>query len=107
MGRVVQACYRPKGEEHVAALEALVREHVPVLRAEGLVTDRAPIVVRSTDGTIIEIFEWVDDAAVEAAHTNPAVRVLWERFDAVSEHVTLAALPEARAPFATFDPLEG
>ena len=58
-----------KGWGEGARLE-LVRNHLPPLRAEGLVTDRAPILMRTADGTVVEIFEWVSQEAIAGAHGN-------------------------------------
>ena len=58
MASISVACYRPKPGCEEELLE-LVRNHLPPLRAEGLVTDRPSIVMRTADGTVIEIFEWV------------------------------------------------
>lgn len=88
------------------ALLELIREHVPTLRSEGLATDREPVVLRSEDGSFIEIFEWESARAIEAAHTNPVVAALWERFARVSEYGTLADLPEAQRPFGAFELIE-
>jgi hypothetical protein len=41
--------------------------------------------MRSADGTIIEIFEWVSQEAIAGAHSNSAVLALWKRFEAVAE----------------------
>jgi hypothetical protein len=54
MGSISVACYKPRPGFEQALLE-LVRNHLPPLRAEGLVTDRAPIVMRTADGTIVEV----------------------------------------------------
>ncbi len=105
MGRIVIAVYRPKpGQE--AALMAAVSDHLKILRQEGLVTDREPTVMRAEDGTVLEVFEWVSDAAVEAAHANPAVGALWARFEVACNYVRLADLHESQAPFATFDAVD-
>jgi hypothetical protein len=46
--------YRPKpGREE--ELLRLVRARVPTLRREGLATERAPVILRAKDGTIIEV----------------------------------------------------
>jgi hypothetical protein len=58
VGSISVACYKPRPGREEALLE-LVRNHLPPLRSEGLVTERAPIVMRCADGTIVEIFEWV------------------------------------------------
>jgi hypothetical protein len=72
MGSISVACYKPNAGCEGALLQ-LVRNHLPPLRAEGLVTNRAPIVMRASDGTIIEVFEWVSQDAIAGAHSNPAV----------------------------------
>src|ERR1700731_5079052 len=89
MGSISVPCYKPKPGCESALLE-LVRGHLTPLRAEGLVTDRASIVMRAADGTIIEIFEWVSQEAIAGAHSNPAVLNLWKRFEAVCTYETPA-----------------
>jgi hypothetical protein len=54
MGSISVACYEPRLGREEALLE-LVRNHLPPLRTEGLVTEHAPIVMRCADGTIVEI----------------------------------------------------
>ena len=102
MPEYVIAAYRPKpGQE--AELLACVRDHHPILRKEGLVTGREVTVLRAPDGVIVEIFEWKSKEAIEAAHKNAAVMVLWNRFSACSTFATLAELPGAAKPFPTFE----
>jgi hypothetical protein len=101
---IVIVAYRPKpGKE--ADLLQLTREHVPLLRAEGLATDHPVTVCRTTDGTIVEVFEWAP-GAVERAHTNPIVLKLWERYATACDIVPLTSLPEASNMFASFTPVE-
>ncbi|MGQ0602424.1 MAG: hypothetical protein ACT4QE_12110 [Anaerolineales bacterium] len=105
MGRVVIPVYRPKpGKE--AELLAAVRDHLRVLRGEGLVTDRAPVVMRAQDGSIVEVFEWQSAEAIERAHHNPEVHKLWARFEAACEYTTLSSLSEASQMFAEFELVE-
>lgn len=71
MGSISVACYRPKSGREQALLE-LVRNHLPPLPAEGLVTARAPIVMRHrAEGAIVEIFEWASQETIMSAHKNP------------------------------------
>jgi hypothetical protein len=93
--------YRPHpGQE--AALAAAVADHVPILRAAGLATDREPVIARAKDGTVVEVFEWASEQAVTLAHADEVVRALWERFEAVCEYVPLRELPETAGLFASF-----
>lgn len=85
---------------------ALVRSRVPNLRQEGLVTDRQPVIMRSRDGTIIEVSEWKSREAIDAAHKNPNVLAMWNRFFAVCDCVPLNTLVEAQEMFAAFKAIE-
>ena len=62
-GVIVIVAYRPKPGKEKETLE-LVRSRVPTLRKEGLVTDRAPTIMRARDGTIIEVSEWKSNEAI-------------------------------------------
>lgn len=105
MGRVVIVAYHPR-EGREDDLLGAIRDHVPTLRAEGLATRREPLILRSGDGTYLEIFEWASSEAIEAAHENAVVQAMWERFAEASEYRTLASLPEASEVFAEFEPVE-
>jgi quinol monooxygenase YgiN len=97
--------YRPKPGREQELLE-LVRNRVPTLRKEGLVTDRVPTIMRSRDGTIVEVSEWKSQEAIDAAHRNPNVLAMWDKFFAICECVPLNTLPEAADMFAGFTPVE-
>ncbi len=103
-GVVVIVAYRPKpGKEN--ELVDLVRGRVPTLRKEGLVTDRAPTIMRASDGTIIEVSEWKSREAIDAAHKNPNVLAMWNKFFALCDCVPLKSLAEAEEMFAGFEPV--
>jgi quinol monooxygenase YgiN len=103
-GIVVIVAYRPKpGKEK--ELVDLVRSRVPTLRTENLVTDRAPTIMRSRDGTIIEVSEWKSQEAIDAAHKNPNVLAMWNKFFAVCDCVPFKSLVEAEEMFAGFEPV--
>jgi hypothetical protein len=57
MGKFVIVAYRPRPGKEQELLQ-LTREHLPILRSEGLATDRPSYVMKSADGTIVEVFEW-------------------------------------------------
>lgn len=105
MGVIVIVAYRPHpGQE--AALDALVAEHVPTLRAAGLATARAPVIAKTGDGTVVEVFEWASAKAIELAHADETVRALWERYDQVCDYVPMRELEEAAGPFCELAPVE-
>lgn len=104
-GIVVVVAYRPKPGREKELLE-IVRNRVPTLRKEGLVTDRAPVMMRAKDGTIIEVSEWKSHEAIEEAHQNPRVLAMWDKFFAVCDCVPLKEVPEAETMFAGFEPVD-
>jgi hypothetical protein len=102
MGRFVIVAYTPKpGKDR--ELLAAVKKHVQVLRNERLASDRPAYVMRASDGTIVEVFEWRSAEAIAQAHSNPAVGSLWAEFGAACEYTPLAKLAEAQQMFAEFD----
>ena len=104
MGDLVIVAYRPKPGSG-AALEALVRDHVPRLRRLGLATDRTPVFARARDGTLVEVFEW-REGAVDRAHGMPEIHAMWGEFAEVCDYLPLRDLAEAADLFATFAPLQ-
>jgi hypothetical protein len=106
MGRIVIVAYKPKPGKD-AELQALAREHVGILRDEGLATDRAPIVMTAADGTVVEVFEWASKDAINRAHTNPRLLELWQRYGAVCDYVPVGTVAEAGQLFSEFEPLPG
>jgi hypothetical protein len=103
MGDLVIVAYRPKpgGGQ---ALEALASKHVPLLQTLGLATDRTPIIAVSSEGILVEVFEWVD-GGIERAHKMAEVQAMWQKYSEVSDYVPLAELPEAAELFAQFKPI--
>ena len=101
-GTIVIVAYKPKPNKEADLLQ-LTREHVPLLRAQGLATDHPVTACQAKDGTIVEVFEWAP-GGIERAHTNPVVHVLWARYAVACDVVPLATLPEAATMFASFAP---
>lgn len=104
-GVVVIVAYRPKRGKEGELLE-LVRNRVSKLRREGLATDRKPVIARTQDGTLIEVSEWKSRQAIEAAHKNPNVLAMWDKFFKICDCVPLKTLAEAKEMFAGFEPVD-
>jgi quinol monooxygenase YgiN len=104
-GVICIVAYRPKPGRESEILE-LVRNRVPILRKEGLVTDRVPVLMRAKDGTIIEVSEWKSQEAIAEAHQNPRVLAMWDKFFAVCDCVPLKTVAEAESMFAGFAPVD-
>jgi quinol monooxygenase YgiN len=104
MGIVVIVAYKPKPCKAVA-LKELTKTHVPRLKNEGLVTDREPVILEAKDGTIVEVFEWLSEEAIQQAHQNAAVHQMWAEYGEVCDYLPLNSLPEASEMFASFKPV--
>lgn len=103
--RLVIVAYRPKpGKADILLAE--VRDHVHLLRSEGLATDRHATVMRAKDGAIIEVFEWASPAAIAEAHANPRVQQMWARFAQCCDYAPLNTLNESADLFAEFEPVD-
>ncbi len=62
--------------------------------------------MRTAEGMIVEVFEWVSQEAIAAAHHNPAVQELWRRrFETVYTYETPSSLPEFQRMFSHFEPV--
>ena len=105
MERIVIVGYQPiPGKE--SELLQLISSHVPRLRQEGLVSAREPIAMQAEDGTIIEIFGWASEEAIEKAHSNSEVQKMWGEFAAVCNYIPAGSIPEMRELFSEFKPID-
>src|SRR5256712_4445480 len=101
MGVFVIAAYRPKkGKERL--LRDVLKDHVPILRKERLVTDRPPYLMRAAEGTLVEGFEWKSAAAIEAAHSKAAGQAMGARFEVAWPHQSLGSLRQLHDKVASF-----
>ncbi len=104
-GHISIVAYKPKpGKEE--ALQQLMRKHYPTLQSQGLVTDRATVMMEAKDGTIIEVFEWKSDAAIEQAHTNPEVLKMWGAYAEVCDFIPVGQVEESANVFSGFKPFQ-
>ncbi len=105
MGTIVVVVYKPR-EGKSKELEDLVAKHVPILRKEGLATERHPVVMRAADGSIVEVFEWLSSKAIDDAHNNERVQELWGEFEKVCTYERPDSLPEFRELFSSFESID-
>jgi quinol monooxygenase YgiN len=103
-GVIAIVAYRPKAGKESETLD-LVRGRLPVLLKEGLGTERTPAIMRARDGTIIEVSEWKSREAIDAAHKNPNVLAMWNKFFDVCDCIPLKTLSESAEMFAGFEPI--
>jgi len=105
MSVMVIACYRPKpGKED--DLHALMKTHLPMLRAEGLVDDGPSLCGCAKDGTVVEVFAWKSQDAIDAAHKNPSVLAMWDKYAKLCEFAPIADVAEAKELFSPLTPID-
>ena len=61
--------------------------------------------MEAADGTIVEVFEWLSEEAIQNAHKNPAVLQMWGEYAEVCDYVPVGSLAEAGNLFTAFEPL--
>ena len=103
MGRIVVVAYKAKPGKLIE-LKSLMKTHADTLRNEELVTERASIIMQSTDETIIEIFEWKSKQAIEEAHINPVVQEMWGKYFEICEFIPAGEVAEFSEMFSEFTP---
>lgn len=101
--RIVIVGYKPKAGK-AEALHQLMRKHLFVLKSQNLVTDRASIIMEAKDGTIIEVFEWKSQSAIDQAHTNPEVLKMWGKYAEVCDYIPVGQVEETAQLFSGFKP---
>jgi hypothetical protein len=70
------------------------------------VTDRKAIIREAAYGTVIEVFEWLSQEAINNAHQNLAVLQMWAEYAEVCECVQPNTLAEDNNMFAAFTPID-
>lgn len=86
----------------LAALQAKLGEHAPVLRNLGLLSERPEMIIEMGEGCFMEIVEWANDGAAQRAHDIKEVQEIWGAFAELADFVTFKDLPSAvtEKPFA-------
>lgn len=97
------AGYNPKTSKS-EDLRQLMQEHFPILKSQGLVTGREPIMIRAKDSTIIGVFEWKSQAAIDKVHANAAVLEMWGKYSNTCNYIPIGQIPEAAQLFSAFIP---
>ena len=104
MGILVICSYKPKPGRESEAYR-LMAEHVPLLRAHGLITGRTVVQGEAKDGALVEIFEWESLEKSRGAAAIGEIGAHWKAMREVMDFVPLASLSEAQQPFAHFSPI--
>ena len=102
--QVVFALYKPH-EGKDAEFRQVLAQHVPTLRRLELITERPAILVRSKNGTYIEIFEWASPESAGLAHHHPELAKVWEAMGKVGDLPLFSSLEEINGRFPHFEPV--
>ena len=81
-----------------------MREHYSILKSQHFVTNRVSIMMEAKDETIIEVFEWASEAAMQQAHNNSVIQDLWQQYEVVCDYIPVAQVAEAAQLFSAFKP---
>lgn len=102
---VAFALYRPhEGKDE--QLRQLIARHLPALRRLELITARPPMLLVSSNGTYLEIFEWLSADAARVAHEHPDIAPIWEAMGEVADFPVLDSLEESKVRFSHFVAVE-
>lgn len=104
-GTVVVASYRPKPDKKEDLLMVL-KNHVPILRQLGLVTDFPGQLMESSGGCIIEIYEWESEDAAKKAMEHPKAQKLMGEIKNLCNAVPLAEIEECKTTSAQFQKVQ-
>lgn len=98
---IVIVAYKPKKGKS-KELKYLIEKHYRILKKEGLVTDRKPIIAKASDGSYIEIFGWKSSGSIANAHENKAIQRLWDEFANACEYIPISKINESENLFSEF-----
>ncbi len=99
------ALYQPKEGKEDELLK-IIEGHTPLLRREGLITDFQSLLLKSENGTYMELFQWKSVEAKDQAHESATVMKVWEHMMEVAEMKNLSSLSEADQLFPNFNRLK-
>jgi hypothetical protein len=102
--QIVFALYQPHDGKD-AELRRILGQHVSTLRRLELATDRPTVLMKTRNGTYIEIFEWSTPEAAGLAHQHPEVAKVWEAMGKVADLRTLDSIEETKVRFPHFEPV--
>jgi hypothetical protein len=100
MGLMGIVAYRAKeGKER--KLLSLIRKHAPLLKSLGGISE-ASFLMKSSDGSFIEVFEWRSMEAKRQAMKSEKLWELWGEMEEYGTKVKLSSVPETREVISNF-----
>lgn len=102
MSKIAIIVFKPRKDKDQELIE-LMLENIPILRKLGLVTYREQIIAKAKDGSIVQIFEWVDEDSYERAQALPLVQEIWMKTSKISDFQKPISIDEFQEPLSMFD----
>jgi hypothetical protein len=104
MSRIGFVLYRPrKGKED--ELVKMIQTHFPFLRREGFITDRKVVGMRTKDGSVMVVFEWMNVESIEVAALHSGVQDIWMQVSKISDFDKPGSIGELHDMFPDFEAL--
>ena len=103
--RVSLSAYRPRPGHDDEVLPHFLHE-VATLRARGHITNRPAPICMTARGEYLVLLEWATESAVDDAHEDEAILVVWRRKEKLVEYLAPRELDQSDVPFASYDVLE-
>jgi hypothetical protein len=94
--------YRPREGRTQELIDSLL-ENIPVMRKLDLVTYREQIIAKAKDGSILQIFEWVEEDSQDKAMAHPVVQDMWMKASKISDFQKPMLLAEFQETLSMFD----
>lgn len=105
MTRIGIVLYRPrKGKDEEVV--NMIRDHFPFLRKLGFLTERKVMAMRTKDGLIIVVFEWVSFESIGMAEAHEGVQEIWMQASKISDFDKPGTVKEFSEVFPDFEPID-
>ena len=100
MGLMGIVAYRAH-EGHERKLLSLLKKQAPLLKSLGGISP-CSFLMKSIDGTIISVFEWISMPAKRKAMESEELMNLWDEIGTHGTMVKLSSVPETREVISNF-----
>lgn len=105
MTRIGIVLYRPRKGKDEEVLN-MIRDHFPFLRRLGFLTERKVMAMRTREGSIIVVFEWVSAESIAKAEVHERVQEIWMQVSKISDFDKPGTAKELNEVFPDFEPID-
>jgi hypothetical protein len=100
MGLMGIVAYQAR-EGHERKLLALLKKQAPLLKSLGGISP-CSFLMKSVDGTIVSVFEWISMTSKKKAMESEELMNLWDEIGAHGTMIKLSSVPETREVITNF-----